>query len=446
MRKVTRQVLDWFKDRAVRKVVRYGIPAAIGKLVMSLAGLVTMALLAHQLGPGPFGVIAIMRTVVSIVEQYANFNTWQVVVRYGIEAIARNSRYDVERVIKLAVVVDLVTGTLGAVVIAGIALLVPSVFDWSLRESLLCALYAVTIVTRVTGASDGIFRICDAYRAQAISSSVAAGVITIAVAVATGLGAGFEGCIYALVIGEVIGNAITTFAAFAVARDHGFGAWPRAHLAGMRTTYPGIVRFMLAANAQLSVKKTSTELDMVVVGAMIGDVASGLFRVVKQLGTIPGRIFLPFEQVVFTELAKSAASHDYAGFRRLLFRFTALIAIGSLATWGVAALVAEPLLELVAGPAFVPAAAAFRWYLLAMVLVIATAPSARAIVALDRPGALFVSELIALGFLVGAIVFGAYQFGVVGVSVAIVIQRALLLVASLGLVAQSLRQRERTNG
>lgn len=44
------------------------------------------------------------------------------------------------------------------------------------------------------------------------------------------------------------------------------------------------------------------------IGAMLGKIPSGLFRVVKQLGTIPGRVFMPFEQVLFTELARAAAA------------------------------------------------------------------------------------------------------------------------------------------
>ena len=46
---MARRLTDWFKDRAVQKVVRYGIPAALGKLFMSVAGLATMALLAHHI-------------------------------------------------------------------------------------------------------------------------------------------------------------------------------------------------------------------------------------------------------------------------------------------------------------------------------------------------------------------------------------------------------------
>jgi O-antigen/teichoic acid export membrane protein len=440
MRAMSRRVLEWFKDRAVRKVVRYGIPAAVGKLGMSVAGLITMALLARHLGPAPFGVIAIIRTVVTMVDQYANCNTWQAIVKFGTEAVARNQPRDVERIIKLSVWIDLITGLIAALIVAGLALLLPAAFDWTTREAVLCAIYGVTLATRVSGSSDGIFRICDAYRAQAVSSSIAAAIITVTVAVAIAFDASLEGCVYALIIGEVLGNIVVTLSSFRVARDGGFGNWPRVSLAGVRTAFPGLARFLFATNAQLTVKTTSAELDMVMVGGLLGNIASGLYRIVKQLGTIPGRIFMPFEQVVFTELARAAAMHDYAGFNRLLRRFTALVAIGSFAVWLVAAIAATPIVKLVAGPAFIAAADPFRWYLLAMVLVIANAPLLRGFVALGRPGLLFWFELVMVAVLGIGLVLGAWLAGLVGITIAVALHRALKLATSMLLIEAIVRQ------
>jgi O-antigen/teichoic acid export membrane protein len=437
------RIFGWFKDRALRKVVKYGIPAAVGKLVMSLAGLVTMALLAHHLGAVAFGVVAMIRTFVGIVEQYANFNTWQAIIKFGTEAIATERTADVKRIIKLGVVIDLATAGIAAVVIAGVAFAVPTAFDWSTTEAAACAFYGVTVVTRVVGASDGIFRICDAYRAQAISSSISACALMAATAIAVALDANFTGCVVSLVIGEVVGNVVITLSSFKVARDRGYGGWHKATLAGTRTVFPGILRFMLATNGQLTVKKTSSELDMMIVGVMLGKASAGLFRVIKQLGTIPGRIFMPFEQVVFTELARAAAAHDYRTFMRLLRRFSALVAIGSFVVWIIAALASEPLIVLVAGDEFAPAASGFRWYLFAMVLLIANAPILRALVALGRPGTLFWFELATLAILAVSLVLGARAYGLVGVGVAVVIHRALQLAWSVATVTQIVHERER---
>ncbi len=435
------RVLDWLRDRAVQKVVRFGIPAFIGKLLMSIAGLVTMALLARNLGPAQFGVIALIRTVVAIAEQYANFNTWQAVVKYGTEALAHNERDKVEHVIKLATVIDLVTAGVAALAVTGIAFVLPDAFGWNDHEATLCAVYSVTLVTRTIGASDGIFRLCDAYRAQAISSSLAAGVIAIAVGVAALNNASFDGFVIALIVGEVIGNVIVTVSSFWVAGACGFGGWRVRSLRNTRAVFPGIGRFLVTTNAQLTVKKTTAELDMLVVGALLGKIASGLFRVVKQLGTIPGRIFMPFEQVVFTELARASAAGDYDGFKRLLRRFCGLVGVGSLAMWVVTAVAARPLIELVAGREFVGATTAFQVYMLAMVFVIVNAPVLRALVALGHPGTLFGIELATLAFLLVAMLVGANLFGLEGIAAAIGLHRLVQLAVSAWYVKRLIERR-----
>jgi O-antigen/teichoic acid export membrane protein len=432
---------EWFRDRAIRKVARYGVPVAIGKLASSFAGLITLALLARQLGPEPFGVIAVLRAVVLVVDQYANFNTWQAVIKYGSEAIAAHRPRDVDRIIKLATVIDLTTGVLAVIALSGLALVIPAAFDWSAYEAQFVILYGLTLVTRVSGTSDGIFRICDAYRLQAVATSVAALASTIAVAIAVMVDASFGGCVVALVAGEVIGNLIITIAGYWVAAEHGYGGWPRATLKGMRQAFPGIVHFLFATNAQLTVKKTSGELDTFVVGAMLGKVPSGLFRVVKQLGSIPGKIFMPFEQVLFTELARASAAGDYRGFARLLRRFSVIVGVGALGAWAVAAIAAEPMIRMIAGDDFVSAAPAFRWYIFAVALIVANAPVQRAMIALGRPGTLLMFDLASLVVLIATTIVGAWQWGLEGVAIGVVAHRLVQMTWSTWLVGRVLRQR-----
>lgn len=436
------RVLSWFKDRAVRKVVRYGLPIAIGKFLSAFAGVVTLGLLARHLGPVQFGVIAVMRTVVGLVDQYANFNTWQAVVRYGTEATARERKQDVAQIFKVAVSIDLVTGLLGLLVIAGLAFLIPSSFGWTYHQAALCALYGLTIVTRVAGASDGMFRICDAYRAQAISSTAGAVAMTIAVAIAVAVGAGFDGCVIALIAGEVMSNLFVTLTSFWVVHQAGFAGWLRAPLRGARTRFPGLVRFLLATNGQLTVRKTNSEVDMLIVGAMLGRAPAGFFRVIKQIATIPGRVFLPFEQVLFTELARAIAAVDYRALRRLLRRFAAIVLMGSLLIWAVAAVFARPTVELVAGAEYSAAAGPLRWYLLAMVIGVAATPVQRALIALDRPGTLFLFDLATLPALVGGIVLGAYYADLIGVSIAMLAHRLLQLAWATWIVDRVVREKQ----
>ena len=433
---------DWFRDRTIRKVAKYGLPAALGKFVNAISGLVTLAILTRYLGPGPFGVIAMIRTVVTVVDSYANFNTWQAIIKYGTEAIANQRPDDVKRIIKLSFIIDVSTAVLGALVVVGAAMIVPGQFGWSSHEAALCAAYGITLVTKVSGTSDGIFRLCDAYRVQAITAGVSAITMTLLVVLAVALDASFESCVFALILGEVLSNIATTISALWVASKSGYGGWRRSDLRQVRTTFPGVVRFFVSTNAQLTVRTTQNEMDMIVVGSMLGRESAGLFRVAKQVGTIPGRIYFPFELVLFTELARCAARRDYKAFRGLLVRAVSIAATGALVIWLVASIAARPMIEVVAGAEFVSVADAFRFYLLAMGIQLCSMTIQRSMIALGRPGTLFLFDFASLLVVIVAAVIGAQQWGLVGVAVAIVLHKAVQLVWSSAVVWRLLRQFE----
>lgn len=436
-----KRLVLWFRDRAIKRVVRYGLPLTIGKAVTSASGLVTLALLARQLGPAQLGVLALIRTVAGIIEQYANFNTWQAVVKYGTEAIAQSRTEDVKRIVKLAVVIDLITAMIAGVVLIALAALLPSLFGWSGHDAFLCMLYSLTVITRVAGATDGVFRICDAYRKQAIATSVGGVVSVVSVVAAVIGGAGLTGCVVALIVGEVVSNVYIMAIASGTARAAGYGGWWATSLRGTRSTFPGIVHFIVATNAQLTVRKTMGEIDMIVVGSMLGKVAAGLYRVVKQLGTIPAKVFLSFEQVLFTELAHLAAARDFESFRRVVRRASALATIGALMIWAVVAVLSVPIIRLVVGDEFIDAAEPFRWYLLAMVLGVANAPVLRSLIALGRPGLLFWLDVATLAILVAGVVVGTWLWGLVGVSLAILLHRVVHMVGATWLVARVITAR-----
>ena len=122
------------------------------------------------------------------------------------------------------------------------------------------------------------------------------------------------------------------------------------------------------------------------------------------------------------------------------------VAIGggiSFAIWIVAALGSRLLVEIVAGHAFIAAAEPFRWYLLAMVIQIAAAPIMRAMIALGRPGTLFLFDCATLVLLVSAVTLGALKLGLLGVAVAIVVHKLAQLTLSATWVSRHVRRLER---
>ena len=145
------RIASWFRDATIRRVMKHGLTVSMGKTIGQVISLASIAVLTRQLGPDEFGVLALIRSVAGITEGYANFNTWQAVIRYAPLAKAAGRDDDVKAIIKLAMLIDVSTAAVAALVIAGLAFIVPKAFGWSHHEATLCALYALTVLTRVAG-------------------------------------------------------------------------------------------------------------------------------------------------------------------------------------------------------------------------------------------------------------------------------------------------------
>lgn len=435
------RIVEVFRERGVRKVARLGVPVALGKFAASLAGLGTLALLARHLGPRMFGAVALIRTAGNVIAQYTDFNSWLAIIKYGTEAIAQGRTTDVKRILKLAFLIDFLTSVLGLAVCIVVAAALPSLFHLSEHEAVAFAWYGITLLPRF-GGTDGAYRIFDASRAQAIVTSIAALGVMIGAGTAVLLHAGFDGCLIAVGIAESVGNLAIFFVAAWVIRANGYGGWARAPLRGVTTTFPGIRRFLLSTNGQLTVKKSSGELDMFLVAGFLGEAEAGLLRVIKQVSMIPGRVFMPFEQILFTELARHVAVRDYAGFRAALRRFKIIVAAGGLAIAVVGAAGSTLIVRIVAGSAYLAAAPALGGYLLGMAIGVIAAPTQRALVALGRPGTLFWFEVATLVLFVVAGVIGTMTWGLMGLTGAFVLHKLVQLAWSSWFVARISRDLE----
>lgn len=410
----------------------------LGKLGSSVASLAILAILARYLGPERFGVLAVVRSVVAIIDHYSNFSTWQLLIRYGTQSLAREANDDFRSIVKVSFLTDACTALTGSTLAIAIAYAIPRVVGLSDDEAAYCAVYGSSLATRITGMSEGVLRIFDRYAAQAVVTNVFMFLMVPAVALASALDGGLWGCLCAIMVCEIAGNVATLVVAMRTLAVHGHGTWARASLQDLAKRFPGVLRFLVSTNLQGSVKKTQAEADLVIAGAFLGTTDAGFFRVIKQLGSIPARIVMPLEQVLFTELAKFAARREFAAFLRVLRRIAALFLVIGAAVWLVTLLAGEPLIVFLAGEEFRPAAAAFPIYMLAAILSAGNTPIMRAMIALGKPQVLLYVEVGSTAAMLALLVVGA-QFGLAGLSTAMLVHRGAQIAGSWALVSWTAR-------
>jgi O-antigen/teichoic acid export membrane protein len=201
---------------------------------------------------------------------------------------------------------------------------------------------------------------------------------------------------------------------------------------------PGAWRFALATNLSATLDVAFTHAVTLVVGALLGPVEAAFWRVGREVADAlakPSKLLIP---ALYPELAKLRVEKGEAHMTRLALQVGVVGGGVGLALLGVSVVAGGPLLTLVLGAAFAPAASLMNWQVCAAVIGILALPLEPMLVSLGRPGvALRVRLFVSLLFLaaIGPLVS---HFGAQGAGAALV---AASTAMGLGMLWMFLRDR-----
>ncbi len=371
-----------------------------GRSVNAVISLGYMAIAARALGVAEFGVLVLINTFAQFVGDVVRFQSWQAVLQFGAAPLAEGRREDFQRVVRFGVVLDLISAVVGvAVGVVGSLVFGPAL---GLPEHMRgeAALYALTIGSLAPACQIGLLRLFDRFALlsmqQAISSAVrlVGGIIGFAIDAPVGF--------FLITWGA---GSVAAFLYVAVLAWRELGRrdmlrdfpWSGPLTAGM----PGAWRFAWATNASSTLDVAFTHVATLTVGAVVGATDAGLWRVARQIADAlakPARLLIP---ALYPELAKARAAGTEADMHKLAIRIG--VVGGGFATLLllVAIFAGEPLLSLIMGEAFAPAAHTMIWQVGAAVIGVWALPLEPMLVSMGRPGLVVrVRLIVAIVFLI----------------------------------------------
>ncbi len=302
-----------------------------GNIIAAGLGLVTLALTARTLGPELLGVLALIEAYTRIVGRIVRLETWQALIRYGADILEQDGASEQENssalasLMKFGAMIDVVGCLLaGAIAVSG-AFLAANLMGWSQDTQLMIAVYAVTLVFQLTSTPTAILRLFDRFQVFAWQAVAIATFRFVGVVIAAFFDAGIWAFVLIFTGTQLVAPAILIVQARLELRRRGCGGILAASLKGVTARFQGIWGFMWSTSLSLIARKSTTELDLILVGALIDSTAAGLYHVAKRFGESFMKVGAPIQQVVYPDLAKLWARGDQAGFRLALLRISTLI-------------------------------------------------------------------------------------------------------------------------
>ena len=354
-----------------------------GKGLSGVLSTLYLAIATRSLGVEGFGQFALVLGLGQGVAGFASFQSWQIVVRYGMQHIHAGRDAALTRLVRFSALLDIASGVAAALLVsAGIMLIGPRL-GWS-RDFLWQALAScVVLVLAVQSTPIGVLRLHDRFGDATLAEAFTP--------ITRFIGAVIVWLTHPSVIAFLVvwsASEVITAAAYwlLAARQQRIewrgGDWLR--LRAVAEENGGILRYAVTTNLTSSLGLGAKQLAVLLVGLMVTPAAAGGYRVAQQLSQALGKLSQTLSRAIFPELMRSHAGDDEGGdFDRLFDRTRRLAMIGGGAVIVLLLTVGRPVLGLVAGKAFLPV------YPVLLVLGIAAA--------LDFAGVGFEPALVARG-------------------------------------------------
>jgi O-antigen/teichoic acid export membrane protein len=276
-------VKRWFSDGLFRAVLKNSSYLGFAKLLGAPLGLLALACAGRGLSVSEFGLLMVIHSYANGAGALAKFQTWQLIIRYGGPALARGEPDDARHAIRFAFGLDIASGLVG---MAGAAALLPLLSGrLGLSGTTLTAalIYCTLVPTMTTATPAGILRLTDRFDLI--------GAQQLATPVLRALGAsvsffghlGFPGFVATWYVADIVGDLVAwKFAASELRRRDMTGSLRPSLFASARRL-PDAWSFAWTTNVGHSVYAAWGPLSNIVVAAILGPAAAGLYKIASTL-------------------------------------------------------------------------------------------------------------------------------------------------------------------
>lgn len=322
-----------------------------GKAFGALCSIVYLAILARTLGLKGFGHFSLIFGTAQALIALSEFQTWLVVVRYGAAHVHARNWAAFGRLGMLAGMLDAVGAVCGcafaAIVFFGFAHLLDIREDFVLPAFLFCCAQLWALVSAPTG----IVRALNRFRMAVYVEAVVPTGRLIGALIVWQTGPTVERFLFVWALVDLI----EAVAYWVMARRLCPEAVRLTHLGGYRESIrenPGLGRFFMITFAGSTVDALTKNGPLLIVGAIVGTRAAGLYRLASQLSQALSKFSSLLTRAVYAEVARARVASTAHEFRRLAKQTSLIAGAGGAVVVVVALLLGRPLLGLIGGEAF----------------------------------------------------------------------------------------------
>ena len=388
--------------------------------VVAVLSLVYLGVATRTLGVADFGRFALITGAAQAIATIFGFQTWQIVVRYGVDHVNSGDDAALGRLLRLCVLLDAGCAVAGALVSAAILLVWGDRFGIS--PDLMVATLGFVFVELITIRSSpvGMLRLRDKFSLAALADSTTP--------VMRFVGAIGAALLMPTVIGFLIGWAI---AEIATSGAYWLMVWrtgdlPLAARARLRRGHvlsenPGLLPFMMSTNATSTLGLSTKQAPLLMVGGYVGPAAAGAFRLAFQIAQALAKLSQMLSRAAFPEIVRAVRAPEGRNVGRMMVRVFLVSAAAALIILGVVAALGHPLLLLVGGSDFRYGRTVMLWLAAAGCVDLATVSFEPVLMAAHRAGTALLARVVSAVALIASSLYLLPRQGTAGAGMGVMV-------------------------
>ena len=409
-----------------RRTLPKGVRAAARNLgwllasrgVLAVLSLVYLGIATRTLGVYNFGRFALINGAAQAIATFVGFQTWQIVVRYGVDHLVADNESALGRLLRSCVLLDAASAIAGSMISIAILMLWGEKFGITPDLMRATLFYAIVQLVTIRSTAIGILRLRDKFSLSALADSTTPAVRFIGAIAAAVWMPTVTGFLMAWAAAE-LATAAAYWTLLARTGDLKLIARGRIGQGRLRDENPGLIRFMLSTNATSTLGLSTKQVPLLLVGGYVGPAGAGAFRLAFQIAQALAKVSQLLSRAAFPEIVRAIRSPAAQNLPRMLTRVFLVSTAAAVVILAIVAAAGHPILYLVGGKDFHYGRSVLMWLAAAGCIDLATVSFEPVLMAAHRAGTALAARTVSVVCLLGASLWLLPQFGTMGAGVGV---------------------------
>lgn len=296
-----------------------------GKAINVPLNLIQISLAIHLLGDKGYGFLILLSNFTSIIGDFAEFQSWQTVLHYGLQPYENKDIALLQRVLRFSFLLDISSCIVALIINVLCAIYLSAYLGWPSEWHYLGIIYSFCIIFTTSATANGILRLLNRYDLIAIHGIVITFTRFLGIVFLTFIGGGIQGAVIIWMIAAFASFFIILFLAIRQLYNQNLlkGFFDRIG-DGLTKDLPGIWKFSWKTNLNMTFTLAFSQITTQIIGTMLGPITAGHYNITTKIAQAIAKPMSLLQSTLYPEMLRSWQGNNPTHLYKMALRITLL--------------------------------------------------------------------------------------------------------------------------